>query len=175
MRLSDLLISARLQPPLAIGLPMNPLTEADALREAQVLDILVSAASGSAGVLFELRQALQLRGANTGVLVARGVSEFCWLAAPHVGEMRAWGVESSTPQGGIEGFRISLSTWSSPGATLTIASTSAEFYLVDIATLESAPPDYSSGDPVALREQVAHWDAEAHVICGMSSNLVADA
>ncbi|MFK4299250.1 hypothetical protein ABH924_004431 [Arthrobacter sp. GAS37] len=52
---------------------MNPLTEEDALEEAQVLDIRFDALAGIAGILFDLRQALQLREANTGVLVAHRV------------------------------------------------------------------------------------------------------
>ena len=170
MKLSDLLDVAMPQPSLLNEPPMNPLVEADALREAQVLDILISAAAGAAGVIFELRQALQLREANTGVLIVRGLRECSWSAASAVaGEMRAWGIESSTPQALPGSFRISLSMWPSPGATLTIASSSAEFYLVDIADLDSAPLDYSSNDLAAIRRRVARWDSEARLVCAMGS------
>lgn len=57
---------------------MDPLTEDDALQDAQVLDVRFDALSGVVGILFELRRALQLQEANTGVLVGQRVRELRW-------------------------------------------------------------------------------------------------
>jgi hypothetical protein len=57
---------------------MDPLTEEDGLQEVQLLDVRFDALRCTAGPLFERRPALQLRTANTGVLVAHGVRELAW-------------------------------------------------------------------------------------------------
>jgi hypothetical protein len=57
---------------------MDPLTEDDALQEAQLLDVRFDALRSTVGLLFDLRMALQLREPNTGVLVVSGVRELSW-------------------------------------------------------------------------------------------------
>jgi hypothetical protein len=77
---------------------MDPLTEDDALQDAQPLDVRIDALNSTVGVLFELRVALQLREANTGVLVAHGVQNICWSASPRSAARTAWNVIASTPR-----------------------------------------------------------------------------
>ena len=54
---------------------MDPLTEEDASQEAQAAGVRFDALTRVVGIIFERRQALQLRKANTGVLTAHGVWE----------------------------------------------------------------------------------------------------
>ncbi|MFI5712276.1 hypothetical protein [Kribbella sp. NPDC051620] len=78
MKINELLLSDPAHR-LHASLPeMDPLTEEDALQEAQVLDVRYDALAGVVGIIFELRQALQLQEANTGVLVACGVHTLTW-------------------------------------------------------------------------------------------------
>jgi hypothetical protein len=56
---------------------MDPLTEEDALQEAQLLEVRIDALRSSVALLLELRMALQLPTANTGILIARS-------ARPHL-------------------------------------------------------------------------------------------
>ncbi|MFV0462523.1 MAG: hypothetical protein ACK5MP_04905 [Nostocoides sp.] len=74
---------------------MDPLTESDALQEAQLLDVQLDAVREQLALLFELRMALQLREPDTGVLVARGVREFSWTAPPRSSLRTAWSVGGS--------------------------------------------------------------------------------
>lgn len=58
---------------------MDSLTEDDALQDAYLLDVRIDALRCTVGLLFELRAALQLREASTGVLIAHGVRRIgCW-------------------------------------------------------------------------------------------------
>src|SRR4051794_19506320 len=77
---------------------MDPLTEEDALQEAQLLDVRFDALAGFVGLVFELRQALQLREANTGVLVAHGVRTLTWSGPSRDTTLTAWSVGSSVPR-----------------------------------------------------------------------------
>lgn len=80
MKIRDLLL---IDPELAaevstIPSDANPFKEEAALQEAQLLDFRFDALAGVAGLIFELRQSLQLWESNTGVLVADRVSAFAW-------------------------------------------------------------------------------------------------
>src|SRR4051812_7788129 len=54
------------------------LTERDALQEAGLVGFRVDAGLSRVEVLFDLRQALQFREANTAVLVAHGIDKVEW-------------------------------------------------------------------------------------------------
>ena len=125
MKTADLLL---LTPALReyLSLPeMDPLTEDDALQEAQVLDVRFDALTGVVGILFELRQALQLEEANTGVLVARGVRELTWSGPRRDTALTAWSIGSSVPQAKDRLFSLSLVMWPHPGARLSLTAESA--------------------------------------------------
>ena len=77
---------------------MDPLTEEDALQEAQVLDVRFNTVTDVVGILFELRQALKLQEANAGVLVAQGVRELTWSGPGRETALTAWSVGSSVPR-----------------------------------------------------------------------------
>lgn len=157
MTIDDLL---RLDPGLRryASLPeMDPLTEDDALQEAQVLDVRFDVLSGVAGIIFELRQALQLQEANTGVLVARNVRELAWLGPERTEALTAWSVGSSVPTAKDRLFGLSLVMWPHPGARLTLAAESAAFFVGDVPGLPAAPPDYTENDRATVAAEVAGW------------------
>jgi hypothetical protein len=57
---------------------MDPLREDVSLMESQLIDVRFDPLASSAGLLFDLRQAIQLRLANTGVLIVRDVERLTW-------------------------------------------------------------------------------------------------
>jgi hypothetical protein len=96
MRLRDLLdrdvVGALLGSP-----EMDPLTGKDALQEARLNEVTFDAVRGRAGVLFDLRGALQLRMAYTGLLVLGGVEKFSWSSEQRHTARTAWNVVASLP------------------------------------------------------------------------------
>jgi hypothetical protein len=133
---------------------MDPLTEDDALQEAQLLDLRLDALRSTVGLLFELRVALQLREANTGVLVAHGVRNISWSASPRPTARTAWNVISSTPQHSDNLFGLNLQCW--PEGRLELTAESAAFFVGDVAGIGEAPPDYG-GDEFATQAGLAGW------------------
>jgi hypothetical protein len=127
---------------------MDPLTEKDALQEAQLLDLRFDALRSTVGLLFELRLALQLRTANTGVLVAHGVRDLSWTAGSRSTAKTAWTVGGSFPSNENRLFHLELGMWPAPGAQLRLIAESAAFFAGDVVGLDEAPPDYGLDDDV---------------------------
>jgi hypothetical protein len=136
---------------------MDPLTEADALQEAQLLDLRFDALRSTVGLLFELRVALQLREANTGVLVARGVRELSWTAEQHPTGRTAWVVLGSSPEAEERLFRLNLLM--RPKGGLRLRAESAAFFAGDVAGLDQIP-DYGEDDEETVRANLAGWRSE---------------
>lgn len=136
---------------------MDPFTEDDALQEAQLLDVRFDALRSTVGLLFELRVALQLREANTGVLIARGVRELSWAAGPRSTTRTAWTVLGSRPEAHDGLFALSLRTW--PESRLTLRAESAAFFAGDVPGLDRIP-DYVSDDEATIRANLADWRSE---------------
>lgn len=160
MNIADLL---RLEPGLRkyASLPeMDPLTEEDALQEAQVIDVRFDVLSGVVGIIFELRQALQLQETNTGVLVARNVHELAWSGPERTAALTAWSVGSSVPTAKGRLFGLSLVMWLPPGVRLMLTAESAAFFLGDVPGLSAAPPDYTELDRAAVAAELAGWDSQ---------------
>lgn len=133
---------------------MDPLTEGGALQEAQLLDVRFDALRSTAGLLFELRTALQLREANTGVLVARGVRELAWSLGGYSPRPRqAWAVLSSVV--GTEN-RLFKTRLSGIYEQLDLVAESAAFFAGDVPGLERIP-DYVSDDEATVRANLANW------------------
>ncbi|NYE96240.1 hypothetical protein FHU41_002490 [Psychromicrobium silvestre] len=138
---------------------MNPLTEDDALQEAQILDVRFDALRSTVGVLFELRTALQLRQANTGVLIARGVREISWSTGGQSPRPRfAWVVAGSTIGIADRLFDLRLSGLH-PGAQLVLVAESAAFFTGDVPGLDRIP-DYGEDDEATVRSNLAQWNSE---------------
>lgn len=138
---------------------MDPLTEDDALQEAQLLDIRVDALRLTVGLLFDLRSALQLRDANTGILVAHVVRELTWSAGSRDTDLTSWTVGGSVTQhDGLFGLKLGL--WPSPGAHLSLVAERAQFVAGDIPGLPETPPNYGDDDDRTIRAGLAHWAAQ---------------
>lgn len=136
---------------------MDPLTEGDALQEAQLLDVRLDALRSTVGLLFELRLALQLREANAGLLVARGVRELSWTAGARSTAKTAWTVGGSTPRNENWLFGLQLGLW--PNARLDLRAESAAFFAGDVPDLDRIP-NYLEDDEATVRTQLAGWRSE---------------
>lgn len=157
MKIGELLAASFAELRSVVTLPeVNPLTEVDVLQEAQVVGAHFDALSLNAAILFDLRMALQLRGANTGVLLVRGVRDFSWNGPKRFTKLTAWSIGASEPSVNAGIFNMKLSLWPAPGAQLNVVAGSAVFVLGDVPSLGDIPPDYSAG----MGAGVANWDSE---------------
>jgi hypothetical protein len=136
---------------------VDPLTENDALQEAQLLELRFDALHCTVGLLFELRLALQLRSANTGVLVAHGVHDLSWSAALRSTSRTAWNVVGSEPRAADSVFGLELSF--SPEARLSLSASHAAFFTGEVPGLSDTPPNYGGADEPAIRAQLAGWNS----------------
>lgn len=135
---------------------MDPLAEDDALQEAQLLDVRFDTLRSTVALLFELRTALQLRGANTGVLVARGVRRLTWSSGPIQTERTAWTVGGSVVTNTDGLFGLELGLWPVPGAHLIVTAENAAFFTGDVPGFARIP-DYLEDDESTIRAQLASW------------------
>lgn len=124
-----------------------------------MLGLRFDAVAGVVGILFELRQALQLQEANTGVLVAYGVRELTWSGPARDAKLTAWSVGSSKPASKNGLFDLSLDMWPQPGARLAVTAERAAFFLGNVQGLLDAPPDYTEHDRAAVAGLVADWES----------------
>jgi hypothetical protein len=152
---------------------VNPLTEEDALQEAQLLDLRFDALNSTVGLLFELRLALQLRQANTGVLVARGVRELSWSAGQRSTAKTAWTVGGSIPRSGDRLFRLELGMWPVPGAQLKLVAENASFFSGDVPRLDQIP-DYMDDDDTTVRAHLASWHSDFVPVTAVFLDAVPD-
>lgn len=159
MKINDLLLSSPRLREYASMPEMDPLTEEDTLQEAQLLDIRFDALTGVIGIIFELRTALQLREANTGVLIARHVQDLTWTGPDRDTALTAWTVGSSVPRLKDRRFSVSLVMWPHPGAQLSLTAESAAFFVGDVPGLADAPPDYTSLDRSDVAHEIAGWSS----------------
>jgi hypothetical protein len=135
---------------------MDPLTEDDALQDAQLLDVRIDAVRSTVGLLFELRVALQLRAANTGVLVAHGVRQISWSAMPRSTTRTAWNVIESRPRCADRLFGLTLRCW--PEGHLELSAEEAAFFVGEVADIGATPPDYG-GDESTIQAGLAGWQS----------------
>ena len=137
------------------GPDVDPLLENDALQETQLLDLRIHALSSTAGLLFELRTALQFEYGNAAVLVVHGLQRSNWRATQRGAEKTAWSVvgsEMSTGSG-----LLNLNVTLSPSSSIEILGTSAEFYVLDVPEIGEVPPDYCSDGEVRIRSGLPGW------------------
>jgi hypothetical protein len=159
MRILDLLLADPAHRSHASMPEMDPLTEEGALQEAQLLDLRFDALADVVGIIFELRQALQLREANTGVLVARGVRKVTWAGQARGTALSAWPIGGSVPrvQDGV--FELSLGLWGRRGACLELTAETAAFFVGDVPGLSEAPTDYTDHDRASIVGKIACWES----------------
>jgi hypothetical protein len=135
---------------------MDALTEPDALQEAALVDVRLSAFENSVGLLFDLRGALQLQDGDTAVVIARGVTHLAWDAESRPG--RTWYATTRSVSDTSQG-RLVLSLWLVPDARLTLESAGAEFYVGEMAGVDGPPPDFVTDDDITVRAALPRWDA----------------
>lgn len=133
----------------------DALTERGALQEAALVDVRFDATSGSVGLLFDLRGAIQLRDGSVALLIARSVNRLEWVnERPRPG--RTWhAVTGSIPQNS-EG-RFSLLLGFASDAELRLEADGAEFYVGDMAGMDCAPPDFVEDDDEAIQAGMPNW------------------
>jgi hypothetical protein len=143
MRVRDLLAGAALSG--LVGSPeMDPLTEKGALQEARLNEMVFDAVNKRVGLLFDLRGALQLRTAYTGLLVLSAVEDFSWNSDPRLTLRTAWNVVGSEPVN--EGGVVNLRLFFFPDAEMSVVARSAAFYVGDVPGLPDTPPDFAGDD-----------------------------
>ena len=135
---------------------MDPLTEDGALQEANLVAARVDVMTGDVGLLFDLRQALQLRTGNTAVLIARGVDRFEWgVPDPRDLPFVAHMVVRSSPT--IDGSWFELELGCVRGSGLRLRARSAEFFVGVVPGLGAAPPDFVADGPELVRAEMPAW------------------
>ena len=154
MRLRDLLMGDVMGA--LVGSPeMDPLTEMDALQEARLNEVIFDAVNRHAGLLFDLRGALQLRMAYTGLLVLGDVEGLRWSSerGRRPTTRTAWNVVGSVPVN--EDGLINLRLFLFPDAELTVTARSAAFYAGDVPGLPDTPPDFDDSDEAVAAGMVS--------------------
>lgn len=154
------------------GIPapeMDPLVEHDALQEAQLLDLRIHALSSTAGLLFELRTALQFQHGNAALLVVHGLLNSRWRAVGRSGGRTAWTVVGSAMRTGSGLLEMDVAL--SPDSSVTIRGTSADFYVLDVSGIGEVPPDYCSGTESDIRSGLPGWGSSFSLL--QASCLVA--
>lgn len=141
---------------------MDPLREADALQEVQLLDVRVWSLTSTVGMLFELRTALQFKEGNAALLVVRGLREFQWGAARGPWVLSSLTVVSSRPTAEDDLFVLRLGFF--PDAVSNIRGCSGEFYVVKVPDIGEAPPDYSDGDEKRVRGLLPNWTSPCSLL-----------
>ena len=128
-----------------VGSPeMDPLTEEHALQDARLNEVLFDAVNMRAGLLFDLRGAMQLRMAYTGLIVLGGVEAFTWRAERRFTKRFSWNVDASRPDNkdGVVSLRLTFYH----GAGLTVVARGAAFYAGDVPGLPDRVPDFAWSD-----------------------------
>jgi hypothetical protein len=134
---------------------VDPLRHADALQEAQLLDVRVEALSSRIGMLFELRTAMNLAEGNTGLLVARAVHEFTWAAEARATDKTAWNVIGSEPR--VVDGKFVLELYFFPNARVSLVAEKVEFHVGDVDGLSEQLPDYGEDDDATIRANLPGW------------------
>lgn len=152
---------------------MDPLTEDISLMESELVDVRFEALTSTVGLLFDLRGALQLRSANTGVLIVHGVVSFDWRVdfetfrqptnEAFLDETRpylAWTVIASEPQP-TDTFNLKLQFV--PSAELNISGVSAEFFMGDVPGIGEVAATYTDDSDEEIEASLPHWDSPMEV------------
>ena len=157
-RIEELFLAGDSLPRADGSIEMDPLREADALQESQLVDLRLEAVSATAGLLFDLRTALQLQAGNSAVLLAEGVRQLTWSAEPRSTHWTAWNVVGSRTE--VDGSTITLALDFFPNAGLTLIARRIQFWVGNVAALDEAPPDFADDPPAAVRAGLVSWQSD---------------
>jgi hypothetical protein len=118
----------------------DPLFEVEALDEASLVDLRIDMACSTALVVFDLRQALQLRSAQAAVLIGRGVRLWEWVTEGRLQIPAAWRVLGWKSSPSLHTIEFGCA----PDATCKVEASQFCIVMGDIPGLASAPSDYLS-------------------------------
>lgn len=122
--------------------------------EGQLVDVRLDVMRKTAGALFDFRGGLQLREANSAVLVAVGVERLDWNSREPVVTPKVWPVMGSQPSsGGLWSIDLGLLG----GGSLRVVADTAHFYGVDVPGMDHAQPILDEADDAAIRAGFASW------------------
>ncbi|MER6733177.1 hypothetical protein [Streptomyces puniciscabiei] len=135
----------------------DPLREADALQEAQLLDSRVCQLTSTAALLFELRTSLQFDTGNAALLVVRGLTSFGWKSSVVQFPLAALTVVSSLPDRATDSFRAKFEFF--PDAQLDVVGKQAEFYVLEVDGIGDVPPDYTELSQERIERELPSWSS----------------
>lgn len=142
----------------------NPYLIDDILLESELLDIRIDTRRRLTGILFEMRTALQYRGAEAALYIARNTTSVEWnadtLRRPEYSI--AFPIEQSQVRKTTEGVLLNLQTMFNVG--LTVCSQSSSFYLLNVPTLPLSPPDYSEGPQEIIENSLPRWETVCQIV-----------
>ena len=142
---------------------VDPLRDADALQEGQLIDLRVSALGSVAALLFDLRTSLQFDEGNASLLVVKGLRDLRWRQARVISPLTAFTVMSSgTTVDEVGLFVLELGFF--PDANLRIQGAEAEFYVVEIPRIGEAPPDYSEASFEGVKDSLPAWSSACSLL-----------
>jgi hypothetical protein len=145
----------------------DPLTEEDALQEAQLLDSRVCQLTSTAALLFELRTSLQFQVGNSALLVVRGLRSFVWNSPTVRVPLAALTVVSSAPDQCNSLFRMRFEFF--PQAQLRVEGDLAEFYVLEVEGIGDVPPDYSGMVLKNVRDALPDWASACSLLQASNS------
>jgi hypothetical protein len=140
----------------------DPLREPDALQEVGLLDCRMCPLTGRAGLLLDMRSALQYRTGNAALLVVRGLASFQWNEEPLERDLLSFAIMSSTPAAARRGWRMDLGLI--PDGELSVTGRGADFHLLEVEGIPGAPPDYTERRLNEVREGLPWWDSDCTVL-----------
>lgn len=140
----------------------NPLTNDEALIEAELLDIRLDPGRSTVGLMLDINGVLGAHDGNVGVLVARQVHSMSWAAAgtdlARLGDRYAryilgakWSSSARDP--------LRLDLFPQIDTELNITARQFDFYGVDIEGLSETPPDYTELDDAEIHRQRPDWNS----------------
>ncbi|MFG3296576.1 hypothetical protein ACGF3G_48325 [Streptomyces sp. NPDC048179] len=156
------LVHAKSYPEHLRSVEADPLREADALQEAQLLDSRVCHLTATAALLFELRTSLQFEEGNSALLVVRGVRSFDWKLPTKQVSLVALTVVSSTAYQFGDSRSVRFEFF--PDANLAVAGDLVEFYVLEVEGIGDVPPDYSSGDLNEIQGALPSWSSSCNLL-----------
>ncbi|MDR1386709.1 MAG: hypothetical protein LBJ44_03790 [Propionibacteriaceae bacterium] len=127
--------------------------------EAQILSPLVDASSKEGGVLFDLRNAWEIRGHDTGVLVFNDLLELTWAkTALWPTDLVAHSVMGWDARVHIDSFVFRF--FVDPSAVLAGRCGRAWFVAGHTRDVPGTPTDYTGETPHSIRGRIASWESE---------------
>ncbi|MFE5513014.1 hypothetical protein ACFQ9J_20970 [Streptomyces sp. NPDC056529] len=145
----------------------DPLREADALQEVGLLDCRVCPLTGRAGLLLDMRTALQYRTGNAAVLVVSGLSSFQYSEESLERDLLPFAIMSSTPLPTRRQWQMRLSLF--PDGELSMTGARADFHLLEAEGLPPAPPDYTGRHLNDVKPELPWWNSLCTVLQSSTS------